>query len=134
MSQENVELVRSIYASWERGDFSTVEWAHPEIEYTIADGPTRGHWTGHAGLLEGFRHFLSAWEQLKVTATEYRELDDERILVLIRLAGRGKTSGMQLEGVQAKGADVLHVRDGKVVRFTLYFDRDHAFADLGIEE
>ena len=37
MSQENVELVRSIYEPLERGDFSSVEWASPEIEYVIAD-------------------------------------------------------------------------------------------------
>ncbi len=33
MSQENVEIVRSIYAAWERGDYSSTEWAHPEIEW-----------------------------------------------------------------------------------------------------
>ena len=53
MSQENVELVRSIYAAWARGDFSSAEWAHPEIEFVAGDGPDLGTWTGQVGLAEG---------------------------------------------------------------------------------
>ena len=46
MSQENLEVVRSIYATWERGVFSSVGWGHSEIEYVIVDGPAPGSWGG----------------------------------------------------------------------------------------
>jgi hypothetical protein len=82
MSQENVDLVRSIYTPQEHGDYSSAEWADPEIEYVIADGPTPGRWTGLAGMAEGWRGFLSAWEEFRPEVDEYRELDDERVLVL----------------------------------------------------
>ena len=52
--------------------------------------------------------------------------------MLTRLSGRGKTSGLELGQMQAKGADLLHIRDGRVSRFVLYFDRDHALAELGL--
>ena len=55
MSHENVELVRGIYGPWGRGDFSSAEWAHPEIEYTIADLPAPVSMTGLAGMAEAYR-------------------------------------------------------------------------------
>ena len=63
MPSANLDLVRSIYANWERGDFfSSAEWADPEIEFVVADGPHPDTWSGLAGLTEGFRDFLSVWE------------------------------------------------------------------------
>jgi ketosteroid isomerase-like protein len=49
----NVDLVRSIYAAWERGDFSSVEWAHTEIDFIRPAGPAPGRWTELAGLAAG---------------------------------------------------------------------------------
>jgi hypothetical protein len=66
---ENLDLVRSIFAAWERGDYGSAEWAHPDVEYVYADGPSPGRWVGG---LEGVRDFLGAWDNLRVEVDEYR--------------------------------------------------------------
>jgi ketosteroid isomerase-like protein len=129
----NLDLVRSLFAAWERGDFSATRWAHPEIEWTIADGPTAGRWTGVAGMEESFRGMLSAWEDFRLKAEEYRELDGDLVLVLTQVTGRGKASGVDLSQSPARGAQVLRIQDGKVRRIEVYWDRDRALADLGLE-
>lgn len=129
----NVDLVRSIFAAWERGDFGSTDWAHPDIEYVIVDGPAPGTWRGLAGMAEGSRHFLDPWEGYRAVVDEYLQLDEERILVLLRdSSGRGKASGVDLGAVQGKKANLFEVRDGKVTRYVVWFDRDRAFADLGL--
>ena len=134
MSQTNLALVRSIVTAWERGDYSSAEWANPEIEFVFVGGPSPDGWRGLTGMAEGFRDFLSAWEEWRTGVDEYRELDDERVLVLTHNSARGKTSGMDVGRLRTETASVFHVRDGKVTKLVNYFDRDRAFADLGLKE
>ena len=129
----NLDLVRSIYADWERGDRSSVEWAHPEIEFVMVGGPSPGTWTGLAGIAEAARDFVSAYEDLRTEAEEFRELDDERVLVLDHRSGRGKTSGLELSQIRTQGAHLFRIRDGEVTRLVRYWDPDRALADLGLE-
>src|SRR2546423_1724625 len=70
---------------------------------------------------------------LLAEAEEYRELDRERILVFVHNSGRGRTSGLKIEQMHAKAANVFHVHGGKVTRLVAYWDRDRALADLGLE-
>ena len=56
------------------------------------------------------------------------------MLVLTHRVGRGKTSGLEVGQMRTQGANVFHVRDGKVTKLVWYWDRDRAFADLGLEE
>jgi len=127
---ENLDLVRSIYADWERGDLRATEWAHPDIEWVTVGGLEPGSATGLAAIEERSRDFRTALGDIRLQAEEYRELDDERILVLTRDTARGRTSGV--DTVQRR-ARLFHLQDGKVTRIISYWDRDRAVADLGIE-
>lgn len=128
----NVDLARSIFADWERGDFSSAQWADPGIEYALADGPDRGSWTGLESMAAAWRRVLSGWEEVRAQADEFRGLDDERVLVLFHRGGRGKRSGLDLEGMRSKGAAVFHISHSKVTRLVWYWDGERALVDLGL--
>ena len=132
MARENVEVVRSLYERWAEGDYSAVDWADPEIEFVMADGLNRGAWRGIAEMGRAWGEEIRAWDDFRVIPEEYRELDDERVLVLLHNHGRGKTSGVTVDDIAAKSANVVHVRDGRVTRLVLYWDRERALADLGL--
>ena len=131
----NLDLVRSIFADWERGDyFSRADWVDPEIEHVLVGGPDPGNWKGATETGEAWREFLSNWQEYRFKAEEYNQLDGERVLVLFRVFGRGKTSGLELGQFQQGGACVFQVRDGKVTRLVAYRERDRVLADLDLEE
>ena len=131
---ENLDLVRSIFAGWERGDYSSADWADPEIEFVIADGPAPGSWTGLDAMPLGLREILNTYEGMGGVADEYREIGADQIIVLAHPVGRAKASGLSIELMQAKGAQLFHLRDGKVTRLVHYWARDRALADLGLKE
>jgi ketosteroid isomerase-like protein len=131
---ENLDLVRSIFAKWEHGDFGSVAWSDPAIEFVLADGPAPRTWIGLDGMSAGWGDFLSVWKNWRGEAEEYRELAGDRVLVLIVGSGEGKASGLDAARVQSRGANVFHLVDGKVTRLVVYFNRQAALADLGLEE
>ena len=129
----NVDLVRSIYASWERGDWGANDWADSEIQFVIADGPDPRSMSGREAMAGEWRRFLEAWSDYAITADEYRELDPERVLVALHASGRGKSSGVEIAAGSVTGANIFHIRDGRVKRLVIFFDLRHALAELGIE-
>jgi len=92
-------------APWEDGDFSSAEWAHPEIECVIR-GDQR----------PAPRRAFNNHDRLG-------QCGDDPI-------PRGKSEGVGQ--MRAKGASLFHVGDGKVTKLVLYNDRERALADLGL--
>lgn len=133
MATANVDLVRSLFTRFERGDYASAEWADPQIEYIVADGPAPGTWVGLAQMAECWRDIFDAWDDLGGEVEEYRGLDDGCVLVLTRRRGRGRTSGVEIGQMRSSGAHLLTLRDGIVSKYVFDWDRDRALADLGLE-
>ena len=129
MASSNVELVRSIFADWERGDFRAVDWADPELEMVRPEGLVPDELKGLASTAKGWREWLSEWNGFHANADEIRELDAERVLVFGRMRGRGRLSGAVGD---TEIVNLFHIRNNKVTRLILYSSRERAFADLGL--
>jgi hypothetical protein len=129
----SLELVRSIVGAWERGDFGNANWADPEIEFVVDDVLSRETWAGVSNLGRGWLTFLSSWEEYRVQLEGLRELDEARILALVRHGGRGRRSGLEIGSITYEGAVLFELGSAGVRRLVAYLDRKRAFADLVIE-
>jgi hypothetical protein len=83
-------------------------------------------------MAESFRDWLGNWSALKAAAEEYLALDREHVLVRYQSEPPGTTSGPGQAPGRAQGATLFHVRASRVTRIVQYYDRERAFADLGV--
>jgi len=131
MSQENVERTRLGYEAFNRGDFdAALDLCAPDIEWqdgAIDTPPIKGK---HA-LRALFESVMEPWDELRREPEEIIDLGDDRVLVLFHATGRGKGSGIEVE---ARGADLLTVRDGLLARWVAYADRAEALEAAGLKE
>ena len=131
---ENLDLVRSIYAAWGRGDFSGIDWFDADIAWEFVGGPEPSNGVGVSALAAAVRSWVRAWDGWRVEIAELRELDDGRVFALTSRHGRGRASGMELDQMSREGADLFELTNDRVTRFVVYWDASQAFADLGLEE
>ena len=75
----------------------------------------------------------SRWEGLTGATFETRELIEvppDQVLVVANMRGTGRASGLEIE---ARGASVVEVRDGSLVRVTLFQTKAEALRAVGLE-
>jgi ketosteroid isomerase-like protein len=130
MSQENVEIVRGIYQEPDGITGAASERLAPDVRFDFTSAyPDRQILRGAAEVRE-FRK-TGPWRGAPIhfEPERYFDVDDEHVLVLVRVSVVGTGSGAPVE------MDVAHdftVRDGLVVYFKVYGDRAEALEAAGL--
>ena len=133
MSQENVEALRRWIEAFNARDIEAIiVHCDPSIELHSVFGAVGGAvYRGHEGLRSWQRDCEDAWgEEIRVEPEAYFDLR-ERTLIFYVLHGRGKHSGVE---VAMPVATVFGWRDGLIVYFKGYADREDALSDLGVSQ
>jgi ketosteroid isomerase-like protein len=131
MSQENVEIVRRAYAVFD-ADLDrllallnrAVEWVSP------SDAIEPGVRRGHQGVRDAFAATAMAWDEPTHTAEAFLDAEN-RVLVTVTFRGHGRGSGMEAERPEFH---VWTLRNGLVVRFQWFYQRDQALEVAGVLE
>jgi ketosteroid isomerase-like protein len=123
----NVEIVKAVYAAFNRGDVAAVV-AHldPRIRWTLSDAlPFGGTYEGKEAVL-GFFQKLPAWfQELRVEGIEYVASGDT-VVALGRHRGKGKGGTFDVPW-----AMLWRFQGGKVVRFDEYQDSAKTLKAIG---
>jgi ketosteroid isomerase-like protein len=127
MPAANADIMRSAFEAFARGDLDGVlALCDPEI---VLKDPQRTGTTfrGSEGIRRFWQEWLENWQEYRVEPKEFEEHGDE-VLVRAEQSGRGRLSGIEL---RQDLFSVAHLRDGKVVEYRLYTNRDDALASMG---
>lgn len=152
MSQENVELARRFYlgpidlaatfADPEalealRATFEPL--VHPKFE-TVADpryqmlagGPSQlTGFFGLDGFVRSFGEWVGGWERWVITPTDFIEVDESRVLVVIEISGRSKAQQVDM---RSQGGNLLTFSNGRLTRLELFLSRAEALEAAGVSE
>jgi uncharacterized protein len=131
MSQENVGVVERMYEGFRRGDAeAALSYLDPDVVIDAShrvDGRV-GSGKDEVGTILG--EWLGTWEDWEQEVQEIRDLG-ERVLVIETQRGRGKGSGIAWEG---RFGMLYELREGKVIRWTIYDDLGQALEAVGLSE
>jgi len=138
VSQESVARAHDAYEVLDRAvetrsfDRFFADFSHPDVEWVPLAGTVDSTAVrqGYAAMKERLTEMFAAMDEPRIAAEEFIEAG-VRIVVAVRVSGRGKASGAH---VDTRWFHVLTERDGKAVRIEWYATRAEALKAVGLEE
>jgi ketosteroid isomerase-like protein len=147
MSQENLQVIRSIYERWNRNpagiaeaiaagnanyDDFALDLFDPavEIRQTGAMLDTAGTFHGHEGMLLAAGELHDAFESIEWVPEEWTEAG-EWLIVTVRMVAVGEHSGIKID---TPVAHAWRVRGGRVTDFRVYASEKEALEATAARE
>jgi ketosteroid isomerase-like protein len=131
MSQENVEIVRGVYAELTRGNPAPFrDRLDSQVVYWLrTDDPEPGPYHGRDAAMEWIAH-PTGFVEVHTEAYAIMAAGDS-VVASVRTTGRGATSGATFE---VEGAIVHRFKAGRIVEVREYTDRAEALQAVGLSE
>ena len=124
MSQENVDLVRSIYDAWDREesarDFIAEDLEYVNPSYAVEPGVRRGR--------KSVAAVRDTYEDFQIHVERFLDAGDN-VVVLAQYTASGRGSGVPVGGEHGY---VWTVRDGQAVRFRWFQSHAEALDAAGL--
>ncbi len=126
MSEENVDLIRSVYDAWDRNESARVfiaedmEYVNPS--YAVEPGIRRGR--------KSLAAVRDTYEDFEVRVERFLDAGDH-VVVLAHYTASGRGSGVPVEGEQGY---VWTVRDRQAVCFRWFRSHAEALEAAGLSE
>jgi ketosteroid isomerase-like protein len=132
MDERRRELLGTGYGALSRGDIEgALSVLDPEVEI-VTSGAFLDQgmvYRGHDGAREFFEMIGEVFEELSYDVLEVHEVDEDRVLVIVRLHGRGKGTGLELD---REAGHLWTLRGETPIRMQGFADPDAARAAAGL--
>jgi ketosteroid isomerase-like protein len=123
VSKENVEAVRRSFETIAATGEPLWEVIGEDVEVRDHDIMDGRDYRGHDGVRQWFEDWGSAWEDYSGEPEEFIDVDDDRVIAVLRIRAKGRRSGLEIDRQDA----ILYVmRDGKMARLDYYNSKQQA--------
>jgi len=127
MSQENIELVKAIYAAWaerRRGDeFMAADIRYINPPYALEQGTHEGS--------KSFNRIFEVYSQIRFEIDRLIEAGEDRVVMAGTMHGTARRSALEMTRPHAQ---VWTIRDGKATSMQWFHSEAEALEAAGLPE